>query len=1132
MTDGESQLLAVRLEASLAKFGKQLKRGFDVAKKMSTDTEARFSAMERKTQKSAQASGAVIQRELEKRRKGYEGLMASMDPVFAATLRFQAGEKKLADAMKYGEITSKEHARAMRLLKAQYDSVKTSAVATGAAIARTGGISRQGRGMIQNTSYQVADMAVQFEMGTSPMRIMGQQLPQLLAGFGAFGAVAGTVAAIMFPLAGMFLNTGDEAEDAGDKVKTFADAMDVAMSAISDAGAAADLIGDLESLEKMYGNVTDEVFDLVRALAQLSEQKAITETSSALEKFFSENPFLDSLREAMTGRDEIKSDLEREISATQSQIDAGINVTYNREFLAELQAELQSIRSLEDIELDFGIKAGSAQRVVDLFNQAMGAVESGDISSLLAAVDELREELGGVANEGAAKLANNLAPAESLLRQAEANAKRLNDSLDETGDTTAVTTLRMSDLVEEYARDTTRLKQLASDREAALSMRDTARSSGNQDAIVQAQAVIDGIDAQIAKIGEHEKRIEELNDRATEMRDLLAQIPADESGQARDAIQELLSRIEAAKEQGELLDAVRLERLEGQFDGVLGTIDQMLQKMGLVREMFTEFKVPEEWRSAFSGLDGASNGQTASAALLRQFEGFSSTTYNDPRTDSSGNQVGANIYRAGYGSDTITLSDGTIRRVTQGMTVSVEDANRDLARRIVDFQKGIISEIGTERWAQFNPAQQAALTSVAYNYGSIGAEGAGIADVARSGSTSDIANAIRGLASHNGGVNRDRRLTEAKVFSDGVGVESSALRQEREVQEAARAAEAAEKQASDERQRALEAEIKQRERALELRQGLVEAAQQQLSDVEFEATLIGKSASEQARLRAEYMLTQDAKRRGIDLNERLAGQEKTYAELIREQADAIGEVVAAKEEQEGQNERLAEQEQALADMGQSIKDSLLDAIIAGEGFADVLANVAKMMARAALEAALFGSGPFGGGGGGGLLGGIFSSIFGLKDGGPVPRFASGGRVDGSGAIQGPGTGTSDSILAFNRDSGRPLLVSNGEGILNARAMAAYPGLLDQANRLQMPAFAHGGFVGGIAPGRSTGSGAAGGDINLSVEVHTQSDQPQEVAGETADAVRGVMISIFNQQLGQSMRSGGVIDTRYQRKAGV
>lgn len=57
---------------------------------------------------------------------------------------------------------------------------------------------------------------------------------------------------------------------------------------------------------------------------------------------------------------------------------------------------------------------------------------------------------------------------------------------------------------------------------------------------------------------------------------------------------------------------------------------------------------------------------------------------------------------------------------------------------------------------------------------------------------------------------------------------------------------------------------------------------------------------------------------------------------------------------------------------------------------------------------------------------------------PAKKMADGGKVRGGknrdkkgGKIDGPGTGTSDSVKALNRDSGQPILLSNGEYILPA-----------------------------------------------------------------------------------------------------
>ncbi|AVO56167.1 tape measure protein [Ectopseudomonas mendocina] len=65
----------------------------------------------------------------------------------------------------------------------------------------------------------------------------------------------------------------------------------------------------------------------------------------------------------------------------------------------------------------------------------------------------------------------------------------------------------------------------------------------------------------------------------------------------------------------------------------------------------------------------------------------------------------------------------------------------------------------------------------------------------------------------------------------------------------------------------------------------------------------------------------------------------------------------------------------------------------------------------------------------------------------VPQFAGGG------VARGPGTGTSDSILAR---------ISNGEGIINARAVQHYgAGLIHQLNALRVPKFATGGVMGNV-----------------------------------------------------------------------
>jgi len=143
--------------------------------------------------------------------------------------------------------------------------------------------------------------------------------------------------------------------------------------------------------------------------------------------------------------------------------------------------------------------------------------------------------------------------------------------------------------------------------------------------------------------------------------------------------------------------------------------------------------------------------------LIREFEGFRETPYWD-----------LNAYRAGYGSDTITMPDGSVVPVAQGMSVSRDDAERDLSRRVgTEFIPRAQEAVGPDVWAALNPQQQSSLASITYNYGSLPSNVA--AAVQTPGIEDDVA-AIRGLATHNGGINAWRRNREADIYGGVAGM--------------------------------------------------------------------------------------------------------------------------------------------------------------------------------------------------------------------------------------------------------------------------------------------------------------------------------------------------------------------------
>jgi GH24 family phage-related lysozyme (muramidase) len=157
-----------------------------------------------------------------------------------------------------------------------------------------------------------------------------------------------------------------------------------------------------------------------------------------------------------------------------------------------------------------------------------------------------------------------------------------------------------------------------------------------------------------------------------------------------------------------------------------------------------------------SGVEGAK-------AILRKKEGFRDTPYWDVNAD-----------RIGYGSDTITRADGTVERVTKGSRVSKEDAERDLDRRVREFERTVVGQVGAREWGAMPASAQAALISVAYNYGRLPAN---VANAVKSGDVQAVASAVEARASDNDGINARRRREEASVIRGTGSIEAQAAGQ-------------------------------------------------------------------------------------------------------------------------------------------------------------------------------------------------------------------------------------------------------------------------------------------------------------------------------------------------------------------
>lgn len=153
------------------------------------------------------------------------------------------------------------------------------------------------------------------------------------------------------------------------------------------------------------------------------------------------------------------------------------------------------------------------------------------------------------------------------------------------------------------------------------------------------------------------------------------------------------------------------------------------------------------------GVGPITDGASGASAVIKSFEGFSPTPYWD-----------TNAYRVGYGSDTITTADGKVEKVTPGMVVTKEDAQRDLNRRTNEFQNTVKGQVGADVFSALPANIQAGLTSVAYNYGSLPDS---VVAAVKQGDTGGIANAVAGLDA-----NKGRRQKEAGIIRGTQGIDA------------------------------------------------------------------------------------------------------------------------------------------------------------------------------------------------------------------------------------------------------------------------------------------------------------------------------------------------------------------------
>ncbi len=133
------------------------------------------------------------------------------------------------------------------------------------------------RAAVQNASYQLTDMTVQLQMGTNAMVAIGQQVPQLLGGFGALGASVGLVVALAAALAGPLIAAMTKAAATSDELeKATSSAMDSLKSIEKiDLSNLAQTFLDADASGRRFGLTVIQINLAIAKLSQLDVSKGV-----------------------------------------------------------------------------------------------------------------------------------------------------------------------------------------------------------------------------------------------------------------------------------------------------------------------------------------------------------------------------------------------------------------------------------------------------------------------------------------------------------------------------------------------------------------------------------------------------------------------------------------------------------------------------------------------------------------------------------------------------------------------------------------------------------------------------------------------------------------------------------------
>jgi hypothetical protein len=190
---------------------------------------------------------------------------------------YQNAIETLDYALWQGVISQEVYAQRLQQTRAHMLALGATFDASGKIIGGSdAGFSRWARGGIQQAGYQIADFAVQMQMGTSFLVAFGQQGSQLVSTFGQWGAMAGAAIAIFAALGTVILQLTKDTRDFDDVMQDFEKSMQRVRDTM-------DIIGD-SNLDERFGTMADNIRSIAEDFKGIDIRQSLEETISLIDE--------------------------------------------------------------------------------------------------------------------------------------------------------------------------------------------------------------------------------------------------------------------------------------------------------------------------------------------------------------------------------------------------------------------------------------------------------------------------------------------------------------------------------------------------------------------------------------------------------------------------------------------------------------------------------------------------------------------------------------------------------------------------------------------------------------------------------------------------------------------------------